>query len=407
MKKRYDLKNKDDFLPILTLCLCVTAALLVIWSFTGQWPWKDNPYNSYALQVRSWLDGRLDIDNREYLELAIFNNKYFVSFPPFPSYVMLPFALIFGGRIPEGFIAFAFALIGAVYTYKLVRGFGKTESASVFWTLFTALGTNVLFCSVTPWVWFIAQNMCFALLVMSLYYAGIGKGGVSLAAWAFAVGCRPFSALYIFIIAYLLYKNLKEKYPDKGIAALILSRWKWCIAPLAIALSYMILNYARFGNPVEFGHNYLPEFMRVETGQFSGAYLRENIKNLFRLPTIGDNGRLEFPTANGFCLFIVSPLFITYVIYSIRALVKREKPDYIAMAVTAATIIIELLCIAAHKTMGGSHFGNRYTNDVLPLALLGALLCPLKNERGDFLNTPLLFLGFALNLAGTIMYYMS
>ena len=31
-------------------------------------------------------------------------------------------------------------------------------------------------------------------------------------------------------------------------------------------------NLARFGNPLEFGHNYLPEFTRAADGQFSFAY---------------------------------------------------------------------------------------------------------------------------------------
>ena len=44
-----------------------------------------------------------------------------------------------------------------------------------------------------------------------------------------------------------------------------------------IALSYMILNFARFGNITEFGHNYLPEFTRSELGQFNIGYMAENL----------------------------------------------------------------------------------------------------------------------------------
>lgn len=73
------LKTKNtDYINILVLCLCVTAVFFVAWTFTGQWPWKSQPYNSYILQAQSWLEGRLDLGrDYPYLELAIFNNKYY------------------------------------------------------------------------------------------------------------------------------------------------------------------------------------------------------------------------------------------------------------------------------------------------------------------------------------------
>lgn len=50
------LKTKNtDYINILVLCLCVTAVFFVAWTFTGQWPWKSQPYNSYILQAQSWL----------------------------------------------------------------------------------------------------------------------------------------------------------------------------------------------------------------------------------------------------------------------------------------------------------------------------------------------------------------
>ena len=47
------------------------------------------------LQAQSWLEGRLDLGkDYPYLELAVFGGKYYVSFPPFPSYIMFPFAAL-------------------------------------------------------------------------------------------------------------------------------------------------------------------------------------------------------------------------------------------------------------------------------------------------------------------------
>ena len=37
------------------------AVFLVLMMFTGQWPWRANDYNTYALQADAWLHGRLDL----------------------------------------------------------------------------------------------------------------------------------------------------------------------------------------------------------------------------------------------------------------------------------------------------------------------------------------------------------
>ena len=73
MNTKRILKNTDtDYISILLLCLCVTAVFFVAWTFTGQWPWKSQPYNSYILQAQSWLEGRLDLGrDYPYLELAL------------------------------------------------------------------------------------------------------------------------------------------------------------------------------------------------------------------------------------------------------------------------------------------------------------------------------------------------
>ena len=190
------------------LILCIIPIYFLVWGFTGMMPWTDNPYNSYTLQALSWLNGRLDL-GRDYshLEIAYYGGKYFVSFPPFPSYVMLPFAIFCGADTPDHFIALAVSLLGAVYALRLLHEFDVKGTPAVFWALFLTVGTNLLFISVNGWVWFIAQNMSYTLCMMCLYYAKRGSGGIALTLWAAAVGCRPFQALYLPVVLYLLYEN--------------------------------------------------------------------------------------------------------------------------------------------------------------------------------------------------------
>lgn len=397
--------DKDRTSDIIFLCLCVTAVFAVLWTFTAQWPWKAQPYNSYILQTQSWLEGRLDLGKDiPYLELAIYNGKYFVSFPPFPSYVMLPFVLI-GFTSCDSMLAYAFSLAGAVYAYKILSHFGIKRNTAMFFTLFLTVGSNWLMTAQNSWVWFIAQNMAFTLCLMAIYYALKNKIGLSLALWACAVGCRPLQALYLPVLIYLMYSAHKTENPDDSIAAIIKKRWTSLIPMAVIALSYMILNFARFKNPLEFGHNYLPEFTRVEEGQFSLSYAAKNLASLFRLPHIKD-GKFEYPAADGMCIFMVSPILISYFVYAARMFVKKEKKDLKLIAAAFILAVIEIFAITAHKTMGGSHFGNRYINDILPFVFLSLAVMLPKDDNIIKFNYPLFFAGLTLNILGTVSYFI-
>lgn len=90
------------------------------------------PWDSYTLQAQAWLDGRTDLgQDISYLELAIYNGKYYVSFPPFPSAVMLPFVLIFGTDTPNNLIIMIITLLIAAAAFKLCgyAGYDAKDSA--------------------------------------------------------------------------------------------------------------------------------------------------------------------------------------------------------------------------------------------------------------------------------------
>ena len=102
--------------------LTVLAVAFGIMTFTGLWPTTVNDYRSYSLQACAWLQGRLDLgQDYPWLELAIYEGKYYVSFPPFPSYVLLPFAAVFGEHTPDHWIALTVMLLGCVYAVRLCR----------------------------------------------------------------------------------------------------------------------------------------------------------------------------------------------------------------------------------------------------------------------------------------------
>ena len=403
--RKIERKLSADFMSIFTLCCIVIGVLFAIWTFTGKWAWLHQPYNSYILQAQAWKSGRLDIaQNYSHLEIALFEGKYYISFPPFPSYVMFPFVLL-GFKDIDGIIALISAVMGAVYAFKIFRHCNMSENRSFLFTLLLTVGSNWLFTAQIAWVWFIAQNMAFTLSVMAIYYALKGKCALSLALWACAVGCRPFHSLYIPVILYLLYICINKETGLSKITDIIKLKWKCVIPMLIIALSYMILNYARFNNPFEFGHNYLPEHTESVYGQFSAVYVVDNLKTLFRLPKISFTGAWEYQAFNGTNIFIISPIFTAYVAYTAYLFISKNPNRQLVLLIFTC-VLLQLVAIAAHNTMGGSQFGHRYTNDCLPLIFLSIALSMPENEKYDKLNIILLGLGICVNAIGSAMYYI-
>lgn len=393
--------------------ICAAAAIMasvllvmfVVAAYTGQWPWRQNFYNSYVLQACAWLEGRLDLgQDRPWLELAIYQDRYYVSFPPFPSYVMLPFAAVWGEQTPDGWIALAVTLIGIGYALLLYREAGGSMRHAAFWVLFLYLGTGYLFIGMNGYVWFIAQTMCFTLSLASLWYALRGRGGISLTLWACAVGCRPMVVVYFPLLAYILWKDWERTHPDGSLWRLILARWYWAAGPCVLAASYMTLNLLRFGNPLEFGHNYLPEFVRAEHGQFSLTYFAENLRNLLRLPEI-EGDKLVFPRANGVAFWLVDPLFIVAgAAWGWETFKKRSTSPVICVMIPVMTLAyVGILC--CHRTLGGWQFGDRYLLDVLPYLFFGMTLWMPRGDRFVRLCMPLAVFGAALNVVGTVMTY--
>jgi 4-amino-4-deoxy-L-arabinose transferase-like glycosyltransferase len=399
--------------------MAIIIANLLITMMSGFSLFEPNIYNSYALQAAGWLDGNLDLGkNYSHLEIAIFNEKYYVSFPPLPSILLLPFVLIFGVNTPDHIITLAMAVISGVFAYKWALIELGNKNKALFFSVFLCIGSNFLFLSNRGYVWFMAQTFAFTFTLLSFYYArctGVTrcanntqhadskKRRPALALFFFccAMGCRPLNAVFLPLLLYFLYK--KDE-PSTKTTSFIKNLLKSAIPAVLLGCVFMALNYFRFGNIFEFGHNYLPEFTESQYGQFSLHYLTDNFSNLWRLPWI-ENGKLHFYMFNGMAFWLVSPIVITYTITFIRKIITDKKLDPVLVAI-AITIMLHLIITCTHKTMGGWHFGNRYTVDVLPIVYLGLLLQEKNKEKSMMIfSIPLLILGLWINIYGTVLLY--
>ena len=234
------------------------------------------------------------------MELAIYQGDWYVSFPPFPSVVMLPLTYLFGENTPNNLLIILYAMGTAALAYLCLCRRGVKPPAAAFLGLFYVLGSNMCWMSTSGGVWFQAQALNMLLLTGCLLAALDGYRVAAYALVALAVGCRPFSiCAFLPLFVYFYQADRKAGLSPWG----CLKKQLPClILPACIGGGYMWYNYARFGNPLEFGHNYLPEFLEAPDGQFHLSYLLENLRNILLRPvTITAGGRLEFPYFNGSC----------------------------------------------------------------------------------------------------------
>lgn len=383
--------------------ICPLAFLIVLWvaaSFTGHWATEENPYRSYALQACAWLNGRLDLGkDYPWLELAIYEGKYYVSFPPFPSLVLLPFAAVWGTNTPDHWISLGFSIIGIIYAIRLYRAITGTYEMAEQYVLFLFLGNGYLFIALQGgWVWYMAQTMCFTFSLMSLFHAANKHVGRAFAFLACAFGCRPMVVAYIPLILMLGTEKASVKtWIRKG----------YRLIPACMIIGfYLMLNAARFDNPFEFGHNHLPEFVRSTEGQFSLNYATKNFNQLFRLPqTGGEHGMLIYDTYDCMAFWLIDPIIVSFMVTWLYALTRKRKACGLNLIIVPATICVHLMIVCCHKTMGGYQFGNRYIVDMLPYVFYGLITYKQGVGKAEWLNNPLFALGFSINLIGTVSTY--
>ena len=365
---------------------------------------ESSVYNSYELQAKAWLKGQVFLDhNYEYLEIAIYNGHYFVSFPPFPSVFLLPFVIIFGDSIPTNLISFIIFCFCFIIMYKIMKKKNFSEMYAIMMSLAFTVGTNLISLSMNSGVWFIAQSLNYLLCLLAIYAFLNNKKYLVYLCLAFAVGCRPFSIIYMLMFfIYYLVNDKEEKFLiklKKNIIPLIPS--------IIIGMIYMWYNYIRFDNVLEFGHNYLPEFLESPYGQFNFHYLLPNLKDfLFNGITVDKKLHLRFMMP--FSLFIANPIFIIYICKTIKNFYKTKKVNFLRLLIMIFTFFnIMLICL--HKTLGGWQFGARYSIDILPFIFLSLISFNdlKKNKEIGFNKIEILIIvfGIILNVFGVILYF--
>lgn len=382
---------------------------------------KHNRYDSYTLQAMKWRDGQIPIIDKNvenydeevnkyaYLELAIYEDNYYLSFPPVPAIPMLFLSFFFGADTPSNFISCLYGVLTFVFAFLLAKRFKTSDIVALVMAMLVTVGSNIFNLTLSGSVWFMAQSLAMCLTTAAFYLMFCEKkwcSYVSMFLLALAVGCRPFQVLYFPLLIYILFKKYNFK---------ILKTWKNFICPGVVAVIYMVYNYVRFDSIFEFGHNYLPEFAtQKEHGQFALYYVKSNFESLVKsMPKVTSSG-LEY-NMFGFCFYISSVIFIVLAGALLYRAVKdgytkvftsnklESDCDRIGIVIILCAVVLHIFLVLMHGSPGGYQFGARYISDCVPVCLVGILMAGKDfSERFKVPISMICMSGVLINYIGAI-----
>lgn len=268
-------------------------------------------FNHFAQLAAAWLDGHNDLVHgppayAQNNDFAFYQGKWFISFPPFPAMLMLPFVALAGSpeEFQDGqFIVWLSGIAPAVLYLVLekLRRTGRSERReleNVALAVLFAFGTVYFFTAVQGTVWFAAHVVGASLLCLYLLFAldasspliaGVLLGlmfltrpTTALTAPLFAIEALRVCCKEGLVTEGSLADRLEGTW-DRVDKAAFFRRCAIFAAPVLVCLAWASnYNHARFGtwNPNGFGHEYLTVVWqgRMEKwGLFGYHYLAKNL----------------------------------------------------------------------------------------------------------------------------------
>jgi len=368
--------------------------------------------NHFALLADSWVHGRLDLGRpppayTQNNDFAEFNGKWFISFPPFPAVILLPFLYL--AKTPEnlrdGQIWLWLSGIGPAVLFLVLeklRRMGeseRTELQNLALTGIFAFGTVYFFTVEQGTVWFAAHVVAVVLAGTFLLFAlGAERPILAGTALGLAFLTRPdiLPAGILYLLETLRVSRSGE--PKKPAWGAVAKKLALFAIPIAIALAVTAWhNRACFGT-IQFGsgHEHLTVGWRARIdkwGLFSYHFLPRNL-GIFTssLPFLLKQSPWFQINTHGLALWFTTPLYLCLF------WPRKTSPVFRALVLATVPIVIMLLL---YQNSGWLQFGYRFSNDY------AVFLFAMLAIAGPRFGPPLYALaawGIAVNTFGAVTF---
>ena len=398
-----------DFAARYRIDLALFAVSLVLYALSsGSLLSHQSLAPHFVYQADAFLHGQLSLTVRRppnFNDWVLQGGRWYVSFPPFPAVLMMPFVALFGLSFNDVAFTIFFAALNVALLYHLLRRVqpARREWEHAAFALIYGFGTIAWSCAIRGEVWFTAETVGVTLTLFYLH-ASLGARHPFLA--GLALGCATITRTPLAFSA--IFFVLQALFPDGPVSWTGLrdaQRWKSAVGKLvpyfaaivvvAIPMAYM--NYVRFGSVGEFGHSHLYA-NRVnqqiqQFGLFHYAFLERNLHAAFtRLPEIRFHPLRFGFNGEGLSLFVTTPLFF-YLLW------PKEKPQlHRPLWLTVALVAIPGFF---YQNSGYYQFGFRFSLDYTPYLILLIALGGHRFTRTFWLTA---LAGVAVNAWGAAVF---
>lgn len=308
------------------------------------------------------------------------DRRYFVSFPPGPAVLMMPFVAIWGYAFNDVLFTIVFGALNVLLIFVLLRRVseggltGRGRRENLWLTALFAVGSAHFWCSVLGQVWFTALVVGITFTLLYLYFAIDARHPLAAGlALSFAFATRaPLVFTSIFFFAFVFFPGGRWRQSNWNGALRRLALF--CAPCLVIGGGLLWMNEIRFGSPTAFGHRYLAggSLERIQNwGLFNIHFLRENLHTMFTLvPELTADPPYIQISKHGMSILATTPALLWLVWPEQRESRADRFWWYLLWAVVIVTAVPALL----YQNTGYAQFGYRFIMDYLPyLVLLIAL----------------------------------
>jgi hypothetical protein len=322
-----------------------------------------------------------------------------VSFPPFPAVVMLPFVAIWGLQFNDVLFTALWAALNPMLLFLLLRDLkarglsSRTATDDLWLTAMFGVGSVYYFCAVVGQVWFTAQIVAVTLSI-GYVWASIGARRPVLAGICVALGFAtrpPWIVIPLFLFeAVRAAGGASGVRTPSGRRSLISSLLRFAAPILIGGVALAAYNYARFRNPFEFGHRFMPvqwQERMFRFGLFNYHFLSRNLAAaLVLLPRIMTHYPYVKISQHGMSLLVTSP--------NLAYTVMPQEPSPLTRPLwltVAAVALPDLL----YQNSGYVQWGYRFSLDFMVYLMV---ILAIGNRRLTRLFKTLLIVAIVINL---------
>lgn len=399
---RKNITGKRPDMAVIALLVLSVLLPVVMHVCLGTDPLGPTYYNTYTRQAMAWREGLTHLpEDVPALELAVYKGDYYVSFPPVPSVVLWPLTFLFGMDTPDNLLMIIYMSCASISLYYAFRKKEMDSISAAAFAFFLCYASCILPLILNGAVWYHAQLLGFALISVCILCFAYEKPAGGFFCFALSVGCRPFNIVYGVVIGLIYLLTLIRN--KKTWRQIIRHLLPGILLGLLVACGYMLYNTVRFHNPLEFGHNYLPEFSFQGGVQFSLSHIANNLRSfVLRMPFYTeDGGKTLHLQQFGFCMFIANPVLLFLIIWFIKDVLRGECTAGRVLILCGCTVHLFLLLL--HRTFGGYQFGARYTCDLI---CYGALYLIVSKRRMTGAQAIIWLFSLAFSVYGTLTLHL-